>query len=157
MPSTPQQPVTQQISPHQGPDQAAAVPAVLDDATRYQLLRLLNERPHISQRELASQLGISLGKTNYCLKALIAKGWVKAGNFRRNPDKRATYAYLLTPSGIEEKARVTVSFLQRKMAEFDALRAEIEHLRVEVQYNAQNPLEESRARMPASAGGAHKS
>ncbi|MEK8088975.1 MarR family EPS-associated transcriptional regulator [Thermithiobacillus plumbiphilus] len=143
MPSTQQHPTSLEVSPHHGPGQAAAVSAVLDDATRYQLLRLLNEHPNISQRELAHKLGISLGKTNYCLKALINKGWIKAGNFRRNPQKRATYAYLLTPSGIEEKARVTVSFLQRKMGEYDALREEIARLRAEVAQCGVHPEREA--------------
>ena len=104
---------------------------MLDDETRYRLLKILADRPDITQRTLARDLGISLGKVNYCLKALIEKGWVKADNFRRNPDRRV-YAYLLTPRGVEEKARVTVRFLRRKMAEYDALRSEIERLRGEV-------------------------
>ena len=105
--------------------------AMLDDATRYQLLKLLTERPDITQRELAAAMGISLGKTNYCLNALIEKGIVKTDNFRRNPQKGG-YAYLLTPEGVQEKARVTVRFLRRKMAEFDILQAEIAALRREV-------------------------
>ncbi|MDE2088972.1 MAG: MarR family EPS-associated transcriptional regulator [Gammaproteobacteria bacterium] len=104
---------------------------MLDDETRYRLLKILADRPDVTQRRLARDLGISLGKVNYCLKALIEKGWVKAGNFRRNPDRRV-YAYLLTPRGVEEKARVTVRFLRHKMAEYDALCAEIERLRGEV-------------------------
>ena len=104
---------------------------MLDDETRYRLLKVLADRPDITQRRLARDLGISLGKVNYCLKALIEKGWVKAGNFRRNPDRRV-YAYLLTPRGVEEKARVTVRFLRHKMAEYDALREEIKRLRGEV-------------------------
>ncbi len=78
----------------------------LNDEIRYRLLKLLSENPNLSQRRLAEELGISVGKVNYCLKAVIEKGWVKMGNFARNPDKR-TYAYLLTSKGIEEKARVT--------------------------------------------------
>lgn len=104
---------------------------MLDDETRYRLLKILADRPNVTQRTLARDLGVSLGKVNYCLKALIEKGWVKAGNFRRNPDRRV-YAYLLTPRGVEEKARVTVRFLRYKMAEYDALREEIERLRGEV-------------------------
>ena len=99
--------------------------------THYRLLRLLEAKPHLSQRELARELGISLGKINYCLGALIEKGWVKARNFRNNRDK-LSYAYLLTPSGIEEKAALTVNFLRRKMAEYDALKQEIEELKREV-------------------------
>ena len=76
-------------------------------------------------------MGISLGKVNYCLRALIEKGWVKAANFRRSSNKVA-YAYLLTPRGIDEKARVTAQFLMRKVAEYEALEKEIENLRREV-------------------------
>ncbi len=105
---------------------------MLDDATHYHLLKLLTERPDITQRELAAAMGISLGKTNYCLNALIEKGIVKTGNFRRNPQK-GVYAYLLTPEGVQEKARVTVRFLRRKMAEYDTLRGEIAALVREVE------------------------
>lgn len=104
---------------------------MLDDSTRYRLLKLLQERPQVSQRELAQELGVSLGKANYCLRALIEKGWVKARNFRNNNNKLG-YSYLLTPSGIEAKARATVSFLQRKMDEYERITAEIENLRREV-------------------------
>ncbi|WP_461276337.1 MarR family EPS-associated transcriptional regulator [Acidithiobacillus sp.] len=107
----------------------------MDDATRYQVLKLLAEHPETTQRELAAAMGVSLGKANYCLKAFIDKGLVKVENFRRNPDK-GVYAYMLTPQGIEEKARVTVRFLQRKMAEYDALRAEIAALRAEAGENS---------------------
>lgn len=95
------------------------------------LLRRLADAPHASQRELARETGVSLGKLNYALRALIDKGWVKAGNFSRNPNKLA-YAYLLTPSGLEAKARLTRHFLARKMREYDRLRTEIEHLQQEL-------------------------
>lgn len=95
------------------------------------LLRRLAESPQASQRELARDTGVSLGKINYALRALIDKGWVKAGNFSRNPHKLG-YAYLLTPSGIEAKARLTRAFLARKMREYDQLAAEIEALKGEV-------------------------
>lgn len=85
----------------------------------------------MTQRELAEEMGISLGKANYCLKALIEKGWIKAGNFRRNTQK-LRYAYLLTPKGVEEKARVTVAFLKRKQREYDELKQELEALQSEV-------------------------
>jgi EPS-associated MarR family transcriptional regulator len=104
---------------------------VLTEDLRYRLLKLLAEEPQISQRDLAARLGISVGKTNYCLTALVEKGLVKIGNFRKAQNKLA-YAYLLTPSGIEEKARVTLSFLQRKIREYTELESEIEHLRNEV-------------------------
>lgn len=103
----------------------------MQDETHYRLLKLLEDTPGISQRELAARLGISLGKANYCLRAVVAKGWVKMDNFRHNPNKMA-YAYLLTPTGIEEKASVAASFLKRKMVEFDALKAEIERLQTEL-------------------------
>ena len=90
-------------------------------------MRLIQENPQLTQRDLARQLGVSLGKANYCLKALVEKGFVKAENFQRS-DHKLAYAYLLTPSGIEEKARVTVAFLRRKIQEFEALKAEIEGL-----------------------------
>lgn len=104
---------------------------MLDDATRYQLLKLLTEHPNITQRELAGRIGMSLGKVNYCLRALAEKGWIKANNFRRNPNK-AAYGYWLTPEGLQEKAAVTLRFLRRKMAEYDTLKAEIAALRQEV-------------------------
>ncbi len=103
----------------------------MQDEIHYKLLKLLEEAPGITQRELAAKLGISLGKANYCLRAVVEKGWVKMDNFRRNPNKMG-YAYLLTPSGIEEKASVTTRFLKRKMVEFDALKAEIERLQTEL-------------------------
>ena len=81
---------------------------MLDDATRHHLLKLLTEHPENTQRELAAAMGISLGKANYCIKALIEKGMIKTDNFRRNPNK-GVYAYLLTQEGVQEKARVTVS------------------------------------------------
>ena len=85
----------------------------------------------MTQRELATALGVSLGKVNYCLKALIEKGWVKANNFR-NHNNKAAYAYLLTPKGLERKAQITVRFLKRKVEEYEALKQEIEQLQREV-------------------------
>ena len=98
------------------------------------VLRHLEENPEVSQRELAEELGISLGKANYCLKALINKGLIKASNFKNNANKRA-YLYVLTPKGIETKARVSVRFLRRKIEECDALKLEIEQLKIEVDSN----------------------
>ena len=103
-----------------------------DEETRYRLLRALEANPELSQREIATELGISVGKANYCLRALMDKGWVKLGNVRRNPNKRA-YVYLLTPNGLKERARVTRRFLQRKRAEYETLEREIEQLRREVE------------------------
>ena len=99
--------------------------------TRFRLLKALESNPEISQRALAEELGISLGKTNYCLRALIDKGLVKAGNFSRSAHKHR-YLYQLTPAGIAEKARITGRFLKRKIAEHEALTREIEALRREV-------------------------
>ena len=101
---------------------------LLTDPQRLELLKLLHDQPQLSQRELAQAMGVSLGKANYCLKALIEKGLVKFGNFRKNPDKRH-YAYLLTPAGLEEKTRITMGFLKRKVAEYETLEKEIEQLR----------------------------
>ena len=85
----------------------------------------------MTQRQLAQQLGVSLGKANYCLKALIDKGLIKARNFKNSDNKRA-YLYVLTPKGIEEKSRISVSFLKRKMDEYERLKTEIEDLKREV-------------------------
>lgn len=113
------------------------------DEIRYQLLRYLEENPEASQRELARHLGVSVGKVNYCLRALIEKGWLKMRNFRNSKNKLA-YAYAVTPKGIEEKVNVTASFLKRKMVEYDAMSAEIERLSRE--------LAESGVMVPGDAG-----
>ena len=93
----------------------------------FRVLHLLESEPKLTQRELAERLGISLGGANYCLKALIEIGHIKAGNFKKNSDKSA-YLYILTPKGIAEKAQLTVGFLKRKMAEYQALKQEIESI-----------------------------
>lgn len=103
----------------------------MDNETHLHLLRLLQRQPNLSQRQLAQTLGISLGKTNYCLRALIEKGWVKTGNFTRNRNK-AAYLYLLTPRGLAGKAHLTLRFLCRKEAEHAALIQEIDELRQQV-------------------------
>ena len=95
------------------------------------VLRLLQDNPDINQRQMASELGISLGGLNYCLKALVEKGWVKMDNFSRSPNK-LKYSYLLTPRGMKAKTRLTGHFLRRKLAEYEELKAEIEALRAEV-------------------------
>jgi EPS-associated MarR family transcriptional regulator len=105
---------------------------MLSDEMRYKLFKLLEPNPALSQREVARELGISLGKVNYCLKALAAKGWIKAANFKNSRNKRA-YMYLLTPRGIEEKARFTAEFLRWKVQEHEALSAEIDQIRAEVE------------------------
>lgn len=98
--------------------------------TRYRLLRHIEANPEITQRALAEEVGISLGKVNYCLKALVDKGLVKAGNFSRSQHKHR-YLYQLTPAGLAEKARITGRFLKRKIAEHEELTREIERLRKE--------------------------
>jgi EPS-associated MarR family transcriptional regulator len=105
---------------------------MLDENTHYGLLKTLEDNPGLSQRDLAKRLGISLGKVNFCLNALVEKGSLKISNFRNNDNKLA-YAYLLTPRGIEEKARITVNFLKHKMQEYEQLRKEIEELRHEAE------------------------
>lgn len=105
--------------------------AELDEEVRYRLLKYLDEHPDASQRDLARALGVSLGKVNYCIRALIEKGWLKMRNFRNSSNKSA-YAYVLTPFGIDEKVRVTYAFLKRKVAEYDTLAQEIETLTREV-------------------------
>jgi EPS-associated MarR family transcriptional regulator len=103
---------------------------MLDDETRYRILKILEADPQASQRRIADQLGISLGRVNYCLQALVRKGLVKANNFRNSTNKRA-YLYLLTPRGIEEKARVTARFLRVKLDEYEILKRELEELQRE--------------------------
>lgn len=100
------------------------------DSSLLKVLRALDARPEVTQRELASELGVSLGKANYCLRALLSKGMVKAQNFRNSTNKRG-YAYLLTPEGVAEKASLTRRFLALKRKEYDALRLEIEQLQAE--------------------------
>jgi EPS-associated MarR family transcriptional regulator len=104
---------------------------LLDDQTRYRLLKLLELNPEVSQRRLAEELGVSVGKVNFCLRALLDKGLLKVRNFRDSQNKLA-YAYYLTPKGAKEKVRATSGFLQRKMAEYQELEREIEELRREV-------------------------
>jgi EPS-associated MarR family transcriptional regulator len=98
----------------------------------YYLLCELTQKPAASQRGLAERFGVSLGKVNYCLRALVDKGLVKASNFRRSDNKLA-YAYVLTPAGLEEKSRLTKAFLQRKLVEFEVLQREIAALRQEAE------------------------
>jgi EPS-associated MarR family transcriptional regulator len=98
------------------------------DETRYRLMRLLEANPHMSQRDAARELGISLGKLNYCVRALIRKGWVKAARFKNSRNK-AAYMYLLTPRGMQQKARLTSRFLRAKVREYEALRVEIDQIR----------------------------
>ena len=95
------------------------------------MLKALEANPNLSQRQLASELGISVGKANYCIKALIERGWVKARNFRTSKNKLA-YAYLLTPRGVRRKSQLTMRFLEHKRREFEALQREIATLSAEL-------------------------
>ncbi|MDP3517071.1 MAG: MarR family EPS-associated transcriptional regulator [Pseudohongiella sp.] len=104
---------------------------MLTDDARYKILKKLENNPDISQRQLAEELGISLGKINFCLQALIEKGLIKAKNFSQS-QKKTRYLYVLTPAGIENKAVLTKRFLKRKIAEYEALHAEIEEIRREL-------------------------
>lgn len=100
------------------------------EETYYKVMRLVETRPDLSQRDLARELGISLGKTNYCLQALMRKGWIKVANFKNSRNK-AAYIYLLTPHGLEQKSQLTLNFLQIKVREYEALRLEIERMQRE--------------------------
>jgi EPS-associated MarR family transcriptional regulator len=111
---------------------------LISDDMRYRLMRLLEGNPELSQRDVARALGISIGKVNYCLRALVRRGWVKAANFTNSRNK-AAYMYLLTPRGLEAKASLTVRFLQTKIREYEALKAEIEEIRAEAELQAQRP------------------
>ena len=93
-------------------------------------MRVLENNPEMTQRELAEALGVSLGAANYCLKALVEKGWLKLENFQNNPSKLG-YLYLLTPTGMAAKTTLTARFLRRKLAEYEALKSEIEQLKNE--------------------------
>lgn len=93
-----------------------------------ELLRKLEENPKYTQRELSEEMGVSLGKVNYCIKKLVEKGWIKFSNFNNNPNKSG-YLYLLTAKGIEEKAKLTVSFLKIKIEEYEMLKKEISILK----------------------------
>ncbi|MAG79416.1 MULTISPECIES: MarR family EPS-associated transcriptional regulator [unclassified Limnobacter] len=106
--------------------------AKLQEDTYYRVMRLLDENPDLTQRELAEKLGVSVGGLNYCLKALTEKGLVKMQNFANSKNKFG-YMYVLTPSGIAEKTRLASAFLKRKMEEYEALKAEIAAVRSEVQ------------------------
>nr|HET7858664.1 MarR family EPS-associated transcriptional regulator [Caldimonas sp.] len=103
-------------------------PTAADEDAAVALLRLLEEHPEYSQRQLARELGVSLGKTHYMLKALLAKGWVKAQNFQRS-DRKLGYLYVLTPAGIRHRLQLTQAFLARKEREYVALKSQISALR----------------------------
>ena len=95
--------------------------------SKYQLLKFLEQDANLTQRQLSKELGISLGKVNYCLQSLIQKGFVKINNFK-NSKHKIQYSYLLTPTGIEEKTKLTIEFLKTKTIEYEALKKEVEKL-----------------------------
>jgi EPS-associated MarR family transcriptional regulator len=111
----------------------------LHEDSHLKVLRVLEANPDINQRELAVAVGVSLGKLNFCLKALVERGFVKAQNFRTSQNK-LSYYYLLTPSGVAAKAAITARFLERKIHEFDALKTEIEALKSEVNHADSNKV-----------------
>ena len=115
---------------------------MLTDEYRYKILKILATNPEISQRDLARKLGVSLGRVNFCLKALIEKGLLKASNFRNNQKKMA-YMYLLTPQGLEEKTVITARFLKLKLQEHAKLQAEIEELRNDANQSLNNPFHQT--------------
>jgi len=102
-----------------------------NDELEYRVLKWLQNNPNVTQRQLASELGVSLGKVNFLLKSLTQAGWVKLENFKRS-DNKIGYAYLLTPAGLMEMAQITRSFLERKEVEYQQLDSEIQQLRAEV-------------------------
>ena len=106
--------------------------ARIQEDTYFRVMHILQQNPDLTQRELAEKLGISVGGLNYCLKALMEKGWVKMQNFSHSKNKFG-YVYLLTPSGIAQKAALTSAFLRRKMSEYDALKVEIASLKSEIE------------------------
>lgn len=117
----------------------------LTEEVRYKLLKYLAEHPHATQRELASELGMSLGKVNYCLRALVEKGWMKFRNFK-NSDSKSAYAYVLTRRGLEEKVNVTAAFLRLKVAEYDRVSKQIQALREEVSAMTDTPAADNARR-----------
>jgi EPS-associated MarR family transcriptional regulator len=106
--------------------------ANLQEDTKFRLLQLLKENAQLSQRDMAKALGVSFGGVNYCLNALIEKGLVKIQNFSKNKNK-FSYRYLLTPSGISEKTKMTSHFLKRKMIEYESIKLEIDKLKLELE------------------------
>lgn len=108
--------------------------AKIQEDTHFRIMRILQDNPDLTQRELADKLGMSVGGLNYCLNALIDKGFVKMGNFQKSKNK-FKYVYLLTPQGIAEKVALTSRFLKRKMEEYEALKAEIEALKAESKHS----------------------
>ena len=107
---------------------------MLNNQDHFEVLRKIQKKPESSQRKLAEELGFSLGKLNYCLKALSDKGLIKINNFSKNPNK-INYIYILTPKGIAEKTKLTINFMKRKMNEYDQLRKELKNFKKDVDDN----------------------
>lgn len=101
------------------------------DEIHLKLMRLIEQNNQLSQRQLAEEMGVSLGKINYCLKAIVEKGWVKASNFK-NSEHKSAYLYLLTPKGAEEKATIAKRFLERKIQEYEDIKLQIEEIKSEI-------------------------
>ena len=118
-----------------------------NETIRYRALRLLEQDPHLSQRQLARELGISVGKVNFLLKGLAEKGWVKFSNYQQGDDKLKKLAYLLTPEGIHHRLSLTRGYLERKTRQYEALHAELASLRAELAVGGERP-----AGRPAPAG-----
>lgn len=113
---------------NQSKPKAANTATSMREETCLKIMRLLQENPDLTQRELAEHLNVSLGSANYCLRALVEKGWVKMRNFAHSKNKFG-YMYLLTPTGVLEKAELTSKFLAKKMVEYERLKQEIDQLR----------------------------
>ena len=103
-----------------------------DHEIRYRLFKLLDDDPNLTQRQMAEQMGISLGKFNYCLNELVKKGFVKINRFKSS-DNKAAYMYILTPRGVEEKSKITIRFLKRKMQEFEKIKQQIKEISMDVE------------------------
>ena len=113
---------------------------MINQELEYKTLKLIEQQPDLTQRQLAKALGVSLGKTHYLLKSLIDIGWVKLENFQRSNAKLG-YVYLLTPSGIAEKSIITAQFLSRKKNEYNELREEIAQLKEELKSQQESKLD----------------
>jgi EPS-associated MarR family transcriptional regulator len=127
--------------------------AKIQEDTHFRIMRILQENPDLTQRELAEKLGMSVGGLNYCLNALMDKGLVKMQNFSNSKNK-FKYVYLLTPMGIAEKVALTTRFLGLKMEEYEALKLEIEALKLEIDPPSQGKIQKACSKSPLSSYGA---
>ena len=126
---------------------------MLTDEYRYRILKILESNPGASQRDIARDLGVSLGRVNFCLQALVEKGLVKANNFRNSTTKQ-TYLYLLTPKGFDEKAKVTLRFLKSKLAEYETIKAELAELQRDAGKESTQVEKRKAQRVPRETKGA---